>query len=219
MTHLADLFVLPDRFGAGNRRPTARRRCSATPPVRTTFASSDPAGDAACTCAAGMIPLVAQSLPRRRLVVLAASVRPASAAKPAAARNGWRKLEQVWLGAVNRDDHRFWASLPDARPFVVVDGPTPDRRRPRPISPYAAGTAGSTGSSWHRRRIPLAVIAAAYHHAAEGGRIGSCLPGPSPALPHPARRRAAGSSIRTRSWRHDASLFDPTRRISDGGIR
>ena len=64
---------------------------------------------------------------------------------------------------------------------------------------------------------PALVLVAAYHQAAEGGQIGSCLPGPSPALGPllDARARIVDQDTFMTS---DPAVFDPIRRISDGGI-
>ena len=161
-----------------------------------------------------MIPL----WPNLYLEVDSASLPPLSpgfSCEPAAPEQA-AELEERWLGATNRDDHRFWASLPDARPFVVVAA-----RQPVAIAHARVRRTGR--DRWINRLVlaadvdPLPVVVAAYHHAAEGGRIGSCLPGPSPAL---RELLAAGCRVIERDtfMASEPSLFDPVRRISDGGI-
>ena len=62
-----------------------------------------------------------------------------------------------------------------------------------------------------------AVLVAAYHHAAESGRIGSCLPGPNPALHTLLAARARIIDQDTYMASHPA-LFDPPDASRDGGI-
>ena len=64
---------------------------------------------------------------------------------------------------------------------------------------------------------PAPVVLAAFHHAGEGGFIGSCVPGSSPAL-RPLLEAVARITDRDTFLASHAGLFDPTRRISDGGI-
>jgi len=212
VTHLADLFVLPDRFGEGiGRRLLAAIFGDA--PRRTTFASSDPRA----------LPLYVRSgmtpwWPNLYLDVDSSSLPPTppGVSCEAASADAVMELEQVWLGSAHAGDHRFWASLPDARPFVVTEAG-------RPLAAVHARSRRTGRDRWINRMIlapetdPVVVLVAAYHHAAEGGRIGSCLPGPSPAL---RWLLAAGCQIIDRDtyMASDPSLFDATRRISDGGI-
>jgi len=212
VTHLADLFVLPDQFGKGiGSRLLAAVLGEAT--VRTTFASSDPRA-LPLYVRAGMTPL----WPNLYLDVESSSLPPPTLAltcEPADAEQ-LAQLEQLWLGYAHTDDHRFWASLPGARPFAVLDNG-------RPIAAGHARSRRTGRDRWINRLVmasdsdPVAVLVAAYHHAAEGGRIGSCLPGPNPALRAllGARARIIDQDTYMAS---DPSLFDPTRRISDGGI-
>ena len=212
VTHLADLFVLPDRFGGGiGGRLLATILGDAT--RRTTFASSDPRA-LPLYVRNGMIPW----WPNLYLDVDSACLPPPSpriscySVSPDAA----TELEQLWLGTANIDDHRFWASLPEARPFVVTNAD-------HPVAVVHARSRRTGRDRWINRLVmapeadPVAVVVAAYHHAAEGCRIGSCLPGPNPALPS---LLAAGCRIIDRDtfMASDAALFDATRRVSDGGI-
>ena len=105
VTHLADLFVLPDRFGGGigGRLLTA---VFGDAPLRTTFASSDPRA-LPLYVRAGMSPL----RPNLYLDVDSSSLPPPSArlvCEPADATRMTR-LEELWLGHASVDDHRFWA--------------------------------------------------------------------------------------------------------------
>jgi GNAT superfamily N-acetyltransferase len=211
-THLADLFVLPDRFGKGiGSQLLAAVFDDAS--VRTTFASSDPRA-LPLYVRAGMTPLWPNlyldvdlsSLPKASPTMVC---EPADAARLA-------QLEQLWLDDSNIDDHRFWASLPDAHPFVVLEGG-------RPLAAVHARSRRTGRDRWINRLVmdpdsdAVEVLLAAYHHAAEGRRIGSCLPGPSPALRTLLEARAQIVDQDTYMASHP-SLFDPARRISDGGI-
>ncbi len=211
-THLADLFVLPDRFGKGiGSQLLAAVFGDAT--VRTTFASSDPRA-LPLYVRAGMTPLWANlSLDVDSSSLPLAS--PTMVCEPADAER-LAQLEQHWLGDANVHDHRFWASLPGARPFAVLDGG-------RPVAAIHARSRRTGRDRWINRLVmapdsdAAAVLMAAYHHAAEGGRIGSCLPGPNPALRTLLAARAQIIDQDT-YMASDPSLFDPARRISDGGI-
>ena len=212
VTHLADLFVLPDRFGQGigGRLLAAAFGDAAR---RTTFASSDPRA-LPLYVRSGMSPL----WPNLYLDVHSSKLPPAPSGfvcEPTEP-GTLEELERLWLGDANGDDHRFWASLPDARPFVVFQAG-------RPVAAVHARCRRTGRDRWINRLVlatevePVPVLVAAYRHAAEGGRIGSCLPGPSPGL---RPLLAAGSRIVDRDTfmaSHD-SLFDPTRRVTDGGI-
>jgi hypothetical protein len=212
VSHLADLIVLPQRFGQGiGRRLLAAVFDDAA--SRTTFASSDPRA-MPLYVRAGMVPL----WPNLYLDVDSSCLPPPSPTMvcvPADAA-ALVELEQLWLGDADTDDHRFWASLPQARPFVLLD-------EGEPAAGVHARCRRSGQDRWINRLVmapdsdPSAVVVTAYHHAAEGGRIGSCLPGPNPALPV---LLAAGARIIDQDtfMASDASLFDPIRRISDGGI-
>jgi GNAT superfamily N-acetyltransferase len=212
VTHLADLFVLPERFGEGiGGQLLVTIMGDAT--RRTTFASSDPRA-LPLYVRNGMTPwwpnlyldIDSGRLPPPSPRISCDSVSPGAATE----------LEELWLGTADADDHHFWASLPEARPFVVADAG-------RPVAFVHARSRRTGRDRWINRLVmapesdPVAVIVAAYHHAAEGGRIGSCLPGPNPALPG---LLAAGCRIIDRDtfMASDSWLFDATRRVSDGGI-
>jgi GNAT superfamily N-acetyltransferase len=212
VTHLADLFVRPDHFGRGiGQRLLAALFGDAT--RRTTFASADPRA-LPLYVRSGMSPL----WPNLHLdvdVSKLATPAPRLTCEPAGP-DSLAELERRWLGSADGDDHRFWASLPEARPFVVAeDG--------EPVAAAHARARRTGRDRWINRLAvapdadPAAVLVAAYHHAAEAGRIGSCLPGPSPAL-RPLLDAGAQIVDRDTFMASDPSLFDPARRISDGGI-
>ena len=210
--HLADLFVLPDRFGKGIGGRLLHR-LFANAVGRTTFASSDPRA-VPLYVRSGMTPY----WPNLYLEVDSTGLPPDSprlACDPVGP-DTMAELEERWLGTANAEDHRFWAALAEARPFVVVEAG-------RPVAAVHARIRRTGRDRWINRLVlapgvdPSAVLVAAYRHAGEGGRIGSCLPGPSPAL-----RLLLESGVRIIDrdtfMASDPTLFDATRRISDGGI-
>jgi GNAT superfamily N-acetyltransferase len=212
VTHLADLFVDPHRFEQGiGGRLLAPLFGDAV--QRTTFASSDPRA-LPLYVRNGMTPL----WPNLYLDVDSSRLPPASpglACEPAGPET-LATLEHSWLGLANADDHRFWASMPTARPFVVLDAG-------EAVAAVHTRCRRTGTDRWINRLVlapgvdPAPTIVAAWRHAAEGGRIGCCLPGPSPALPVLLE---AGSRIVDRDtfMTSDPSLYDPTRRVTDGGI-
>jgi GNAT superfamily N-acetyltransferase len=212
VTHLADLFVLPERFGQGIGGRLLDRLFAGSA-ARTTFASSDPRA----------LPLYVRhgltpSWPNLYLDGDPAALPPnppgwvCEPAEP----DVTIELEQRWLGTAAAEDHRFWAALPEARPFVVLS-------HGRPVAAAQARIRRSGTGRWINRLVMApgtdadAVLVAAYRHAGEGRAIGSCLPGPSPAL-----RALLASGMRIIDhdtfMASDPSLFDASRRISDGGI-
>jgi GNAT superfamily N-acetyltransferase len=211
VSHLADLFVLPAWFGKGIGGQLLTAVFGDTP-VRTTFASSDPRA-MPLYVRAGLIPM----WPNLYLDIDSSSLPPPPpmVCEPADA-DQLAQLEACWLGASTIGDHRFWASLPDARPFAVLDGD-------RPVAAVHTRSRRTGHDRWINRLVmapdsdAAAVLVAAYHHAAEGGRIGSCLPGPNGALYTllSARARIIDQDTYMASG---PSLFNPTLRITDGGI-
>ena len=121
VTHLADLFVLPDRFGQGIGALLLDRLFADTG-ARTTFASSDPRA-LPLYVRSGMTPY----WPNLYLDGDSAALPPDApglVCEPAGL-DTTIELEQRWLGASSPDDHHFWAALPEARPFVVVEAGRP----------------------------------------------------------------------------------------------
>jgi len=212
VTHLADLFVLPDRFGQGiGGRLLDSLFAEAA--GRTTFASSDPRA-LPLYVRSGMTPC----WPNLYLEIDSTCLRPPSSrfVCERAGPDTMAELEERWLGAAHFEDHQFWAALPEARPFVVVEAG-------RSVAAVHARIRRTGSNRWINRvalapRVdPSAVLVAAYRHAAEGGRIGSCLPGPSPAL-RPLLESGVRIIDQDTFMASDPSVFDATRRISDGGI-
>ncbi len=176
-THLADLFVHPDRLGRGIGRQLLRELFGDAR-TRTTFASRDPRA-LPVYVRAGMLPTWinlylagdASSLPPvgRGLVV--------DEAPPARLAD----IEHAWTGADRRVDHAFWASRPDADPFLVSD-----ERGPLALG-HARASSRSTARSLGRLVIrpdtdPVAPIIAALRRAGHDGRVSTTVPGPNPVL-------------------------------------
>jgi GNAT superfamily N-acetyltransferase len=212
VAHLADLFVLPDRFGQGiGKRLLAALFGDTT--RRTTFASADPRA-LPLYVRSGMTPLWPNlyvdvdvtRLPGPPPDLVWEPCRPENVAE----------LERRWLGVASGEDHHFWASLPGARSFAI-------HSRRRPVAAGHARLRRNGRDRWISRLVlatkadAVPVLVTAFHHASEGGPIGSCLPGPSPAL-----RFLLGAGARITDhdtfMASDARLFDPARRITDGGI-
>jgi hypothetical protein len=126
------------------------------------------------------------------------------------------ELERRWLGDASLEDHRFWAALPGASPFVVYS-------RRRPVAAVHARLRRTGRDRWINRLVlapeadPVPVLVAAYHHAAEGVPIGSCVPGPSPAVRF-LLDNGARIINRDTFMASDPGLFDTVRRITDGGF-
>jgi hypothetical protein len=93
----------------------------------------------------------------------------------------------------------------------------------RPVAAVHARARRTGRDRWINRVVmdadtdAAAVLVTAYRHGAEGGRIGSCLPGPSPALRTLLTAQARIIDHDTYMTSHP-SQFDPARRVSDGGI-
>ena len=212
VTHLADLFVRPDRFGQGiGARLLDGLFADAI--GRTTFASSDPRA-LPLYVRSGMTPYWPNLYLEVDSTCLPAAS-PSVVCEPAGPETT-TELEKRWLGAASSEDHRFWAALPEARPFVVIEAG-------RPVAAAHARIRRTGSNRWINRLVlapsvdPAPVLVAAYRHAAEGGRIGSCLAGPSPAL-RPLLASGVRVIDRDTFMASDPKLFDATRRISDGGI-
>lgn len=177
-THLCDLFIHPDRLGAGiGRRLLAQ--LFVEPGPRTAFSSDDPRA-LPLYARLGMQPL----WPNLYLDGDATRLPPLQDGihcEPATPET-LNRLEFAWTGVDRSADHAHWASLPEARPFVVTRSAEPEaivhaRRRRR-----GAGR-------WIERAVvapdadPVPLLLAAFVEAADGGGpIAGCIPGPNPLL-------------------------------------
>jgi GNAT superfamily N-acetyltransferase len=176
--HLTDLFILPDRTGGG----VGKRLLAALypdPGPRTTFGSDDPRA----------IPLYLRqgmgawwpNLYVDGVPAGLAAPPPTIAFQPAGVAE-LDALESSWTGFSRADDHRFWASLPEARPFIVTC-------RDDPVAIVHARRRRRGEGRWIERAVvaptadPVRSLLAAFVHAAEGGPIAGCVAGPSPLLP------------------------------------
>jgi GNAT superfamily N-acetyltransferase len=195
--HLTDLFILPDRRadGIGKRLLAA---LYPEPGPRTTFGSDDPRA----------MPLyvrhgMAAWWPNLYLDGSPDALPEADgdlAFHPAGAAD-LDALESTWSGFSRADDHAFWASLPEARPFIVS-------LRDDPVAIVHARRRRRGEGRWIERAVvapsadPVAPLLAAFVHAAEGGPIAGCVAGPSPLLP---RLLEAGYRIAD----HDTFMASP----------
>ncbi|HEY3523304.1 MAG TPA: GNAT family N-acetyltransferase [Candidatus Limnocylindrales bacterium] len=210
--HLADLFVRADRLGRGIGRPLlAAVLGDAT--RRTTIASEDPRA----------IPLYVRAGmgPRWTLLNLEGDasglpdVDPALSVEAGDAET-LAALEREWTGFDRLEDHRHWASRPEADPFVIV-------ARGEPVAfGHARVRQGSPLRVLDRLRLrpdaePVGPVLVAVTRASAGGPVTVSLPGPHPALPVLLN---AGLRIvdRNEFMASDASLVDPLRLLPDGGL-
>lgn len=176
-THLADLFVHPDRLGQGIGRPLLEALLDGAP-RRSTFASRDPRALPVYVRAA-MLPLWinlylagdASALPPVDPDLVVDAVRPAHMAE----------IERRWTGFDRRVDHTFWASRPDADAFQVAD-------RDGPVAlGHARAMSGSRARSLGRLVIrpdadAVTPIIAALRRAGRDGAVVTTVPGPNPAV-------------------------------------
>ena len=181
---LADLFVRPDRLGEGIGRPLLDALFEGCTP-RATLASDDPRA-LPLYARAGLVPLWPSFYLQADAAVAAragdharAHGLEAAAADPAT----FPALERAWTGVGRETDHPFWASMPGADPFVVLDAD----------GPVALGYGRDRQTGPGARALDRLVIrpgvapispalAALARAAARGTTIDLCLPGPNPAL-------------------------------------
>jgi GNAT superfamily N-acetyltransferase len=213
--HLADLFVVRDRQGAGIGRAILDVLYAADPWPRTTFSSDDPRA-LPLYVRFGMRPLwpnLYLSGDGRRL--------PEPGGGLVVERVSWEEvagLERDWWGVDRPLEHRFFASQPASVAMVVRAG---DGR------PVAAGDARSLlrgGGRWINEFFvapgtpPHDPTVAALRWSADAeGRIGGCVPGPHPVV---STLVAAGFRVVDRDvyQASDATLIDPERVIVNTGI-
>jgi GNAT superfamily N-acetyltransferase len=213
--HLADLFVVRDRQGAGIGRRLLAALYAGDPWPRTTFSSDDPRA-LPLYVRFGMRPLWPNLYIRgdgRRLPEPGgALVVEAVAADEVAA------LEREWWGIDRPLEHRYWAGQPANIPFIVraADG--------RPVAGGHGRSILRGGGRWinqlfvaPREDAHDATVAALRFAADEQGRIGGCVPGPHPVVP---TLIDAGFHVIDRDTfqASDPTLIDPERVIVNTGI-
>jgi GNAT superfamily N-acetyltransferase len=209
---LCDLFVLPDRLGAGIGRPLLEALFEDAT-SRATFSSDDPRA-LPLYVRAGMTPLWIQlyleGLPARLPDHLSPlHVRPAEPADCSA-------LEHEWTGADRSIDWPFWGSMGAADTFVVeADG------APRGVG-IARAKQAVAARALDRLVIapdadPVAVALAAVCRAARGGPVQLTCLGPSPLLPVMLE---AGFQVidHDQFLASDPSLVDPARLLPNPGM-
>ena len=211
--HLADLFVVPTRQGAGiGRRLLEELFLDRWP--RTTFSSDDPRA-LPLYVRLGMQPLwpnLYLSGDARRLPATGSGLEVVPAQADEVALH-----EATWSGVHRPLVHRYWAGQPEAAAFVVTSQG----------DVVAAGHARSRlrgGGRWMNSFVVAsrdlshdATLVALRAAGDEQGRIGACVPGPHPILP---TLLAAGFRIVDRDTYQasDANLVDPGRTLVNTGF-
>ncbi|HEY7736287.1 MAG TPA: GNAT family N-acetyltransferase [Candidatus Limnocylindrales bacterium] len=211
-THLADLFVRPDRLGTGIGRPLLDT-VFGDATRRTTFASDDPRA-LPLYVRAGMAPL----WPSLYLEGDPASLpaQPASITSEPADASRLSALEGAWVGHPREHDHAYWVSLPAADTFVVTETGEPvaiGHARARQV-----GAARTVDRLLVRPGAdPVAPVLAGLRRASRGGPVHLVVQGPSPLLPILLER---GFRIVDRDtfMASDPALIDPARLIANGGL-
>lgn len=211
-THLADLFVLPDRLGQGIGRPLLESVFAGSR-VRTTFASEDPRA-LPLYVRAGMQPLWPSLYVQGPSALLPP---PGDAIRvEAASPERLAELELAWTGFDRSADHAYWGAMGDGDPFLVVDGG----------APAALGYARSRQAAAirvidrllvHPDADPVATTIAALARAGQGGPVFACLLGPHPVL-RPLLEAGFRIVDRDQFMTTDPDLVDPARLIPNPGM-
>jgi GNAT superfamily N-acetyltransferase len=176
-THLADLFVLPDRLGQGIGRPLLAALFGSDA-RRTTFASRDPRA-LPLYVRAGMSPLWAGLYVAGASTTLPAP--PANVDIEAADPARMAAIELAWTGVDRSVDHTFWGSQGAADSFVIaVDGEVA-------AIAHARARQATTNRIIDRLVVrpggdPVVPTLAALRRAGRGGVVDAFVPGPSPVL-------------------------------------
>jgi GNAT superfamily N-acetyltransferase len=211
-THLADLFVRPDRLGKGIGRPLLDT-VFGDAGRRTTFASDDPRA-LPLYVRAGMTPL----WPSLYLEGEPAGLppMPSSIATDTADAATLSGLEGEWTGHPRSIDHDYWASLPGADSFVVTQAG-------QPVA-VAHARARQVGDARTVDRLlvrpgadPVAPILTGILRAGRGGPVHVVIQGPSALLPVLLEHHF-GIVDRDTFMASDPGLVDPSRLIANGGL-
>jgi GNAT superfamily N-acetyltransferase len=207
---LADLFVHPDRIGAGiGKRLLAALFGDAV--NRTTFASADPRA-LPLYVRAGMTPLwvslYLEGDPKRLPDDPTLTTWDGTPEELA-------EIELAWSGVDRRRDHAYWASQPAADPFLVEDAEGPV------AIGYGRAKQASTARALTRLLVrpgadPGAALAGLVR-AGRGGRVQACVLGPNPVLPvlleHGFHVVDSDQFLASA-----ADLVDPARLLPDSGM-
>ncbi len=208
---LTDLFVHPDRHGGGiGQRLLAAAFGDRFP--RATFASNDPRA-VPLYIRSGLRPLwpafyfegEADRLP----VTSAMAVRPAAPGEAA-------DVERSISGIDRGREHAFWATLPDADPFVVLVDE-------RPVATGHAHRDHRGRGRWLDRLLVAAdcdvrgAIHAGLRFAGRGGLLSLAVPGPNPVVGDllTARFRITDRDTYLAS---EPGLIDPERFLPHSGL-
>ncbi len=211
-THLADLFVHPDRLGEGIGRPLLETAFGDST-VRTTFASDDPRA-MPLYMRAGMYPVwpslyvqgVSSTLP-----TLAGAIRTETAAPERLS-----ALERDWTGIDRAVDHAYWAEMAACDPFVVVDGDAVAGlayARTR----QAAAIRVIDRLLIHPDADPVATTIAALARAGRDGPVFACFLGAHPAV-RPLLEAGFRIVDRDQFMTSDPTVIDPVRHLPNPGM-
>jgi len=211
-THLADLFVHPERLGQGIGRPLLAAVLDGAV-QRTTFASED-ARALPLYVRAGMQPMWVSLYVQGPSSALPAA--PPSFRTESATSDRLAALERDWTGHGRSDDHGFWATMPDVDAFVVRE----------------AGAPVAFGYARTRQALPMRVVdrlvihpdgepvgstLAALARAGRGGPVHLTLFGPHPVL-RPLLDAGFRVVDRDVFLSSDPAIVDPARLIPNGGM-
>ena len=211
-THLADLFVQPDRLGQGIGR-SLLEAVFAGSGVRTTFASEDPRA-LPIYLRAGMDPIW-PSLYVQGPATALPPTGPAVRTEPATP-DRLVALERDWTGLDRTIDHRYWAAMAGSDPFVVLDceavaGFGYARVR------QAAAIRVVDRLVIHRDADPVSTAIAALARAGQGGPVFACFLGAHPAL-RPLLEAGFRIVDRDQFMTSAPDVIDPVRLLPNPGM-
>ena len=210
--HLADLFVHPDRLGQGIGRPLLEAVFAGSR-VRTTFASEDPRA-LPVYIRAGMQPLW-PSLFLQGLTAMLPDPGARIRAEPATS-DHLAALERDWTGFDRSADHRYWATMAGADPFVVLDGAAVAGLGYGRIR-QAAAIRVVDRLLIHPDADPVATTIAALARAGQGGPVFACFLGVHPVV-RPLLEAGFRIVDRDQFMTSDPEVVDPIRLVPNPGM-